>query len=115
MRPPIVGSLRWGLFTGLALCGCLLVCGCTPLGQWVRNGFKVGPNYGTPQAAVADDWIDRGNLRVIDPQHPVYIAVSAASLATRAVSPAAALAGAPFYYIAITAGISADAAAWWCL
>jgi NodT family efflux transporter outer membrane factor (OMF) lipoprotein len=32
--------------------------GCTPLGEYVRNGFKVGPNYQKPPAPVADDWID---------------------------------------------------------
>src|SRR5262245_10612082 len=32
--------------------------GCTPLGEYVRNGFKVGPNYQKPPAPVADNWID---------------------------------------------------------
>ena len=33
--------------------------GCrTSLRQWVRNGFKVGPNYARPTAEVAEDWLD---------------------------------------------------------
>jgi NodT family efflux transporter outer membrane factor (OMF) lipoprotein len=38
--------------------------GCTPLREYVRNGFKVGPNYSTPPAPVADDWIDACDKRV---------------------------------------------------
>src|SRR5262249_31374443 len=47
-------KLSVGLFVGVLLAP----CGCTSLPQWVQNGFKVGPNYGKPPAAVADDWID---------------------------------------------------------
>src|SRR5437899_4438750 len=36
----------------------LPLCGCTPLGEYVRNGFKVGPNYGKPPAPAATDWMD---------------------------------------------------------
>src|ERR1017187_3588823 len=32
--------------------------GCTSFGDYVRNGFKVGPNYQKPPAPVASDWID---------------------------------------------------------
>jgi NodT family efflux transporter outer membrane factor (OMF) lipoprotein len=32
--------------------------GCAGLGQWCHNGFKVGPNYSTTAATVADSWID---------------------------------------------------------
>src|SRR5262245_36186627 len=41
-----------------------LVCGCTPLGEYVRNGFKVGPNYSKAPAPVARDWIDAADKRV---------------------------------------------------
>src|SRR5690349_2974732 len=34
------------LLSGLASC------------RWLANGFKVGPNYEQPEAAVAADWID---------------------------------------------------------
>ncbi len=34
-------------------------CGCTSLQDYVHNGFKVGPNYCAPPAAVAKHWIDQ--------------------------------------------------------
>jgi NodT family efflux transporter outer membrane factor (OMF) lipoprotein len=39
-------------------------CGCTPLREYVHNGFKVGPNYCKPVAPVAADWIDAGDVRI---------------------------------------------------
>jgi outer membrane protein TolC len=42
----------------------LLVNGCTPLTEFVHNGFKVGPNYQRPPAPLAPAWIDAGNPRV---------------------------------------------------
>ncbi len=42
----------------------LLACGCG-LTQWSHNGFKVGPDYCPPSVAVADNWIDRDDPRVI--------------------------------------------------
>jgi NodT family efflux transporter outer membrane factor (OMF) lipoprotein len=47
------------LVTAVVLSGC-----CTPWREYVRNGFKVGPNYGKPPAPVAKDWIDAGDRRV---------------------------------------------------
>ena len=49
--------LRWSLILSLFL---LLVVstGCTGWREYVGNGFKVGPNYCRPGAAVADQWID---------------------------------------------------------
>jgi NodT family efflux transporter outer membrane factor (OMF) lipoprotein len=32
--------------------------------EWVRNGFKVGPNYARPPAPVADAWIQAGDPNV---------------------------------------------------
>jgi NodT family efflux transporter outer membrane factor (OMF) lipoprotein len=32
--------------------------GCTGLGEYVSNGFKVGPNYRRPAVPVANQWID---------------------------------------------------------
>ncbi|HUT90776.1 MAG TPA: efflux transporter outer membrane subunit [Thermoguttaceae bacterium] len=44
---------------GVALALALLATGCTTgPGEWIRNGFKVGPNYCRPRAPVADQWID---------------------------------------------------------
>src|SRR5213082_2436290 len=41
----------------------LLNSGCVTTGplDWVRNGFKVGPNYCRPLAPVAADWIQAGD------------------------------------------------------
>ena len=41
-----------------------LLNGCTPCKEYVANGFKVGPNYGSPPAPVAKEWIDAGDKRV---------------------------------------------------
>lgn len=48
----------------------LLHCGYVTAGplQWVRNGFKVGPNYCKPPAPVADQWIEASDPRVQGPQ-----------------------------------------------
>ena len=32
--------------------------GCTSLRRWAGQGFRVGPDYGTPPAPVAEEWID---------------------------------------------------------
>src|SRR2546427_4521423 len=38
--------------------------GCTSIGEYVRNGFKVGPNYQKPPAPVASEWIDSASRGV---------------------------------------------------
>lgn len=38
--------------------------GCTSLSHWWDNGFKVGPEYYRPLAAVSEGWIDQGDSRV---------------------------------------------------
>src|SRR5271163_1472824 len=53
-------GLQGILFIALAMC----CCGCTSLSEYVHNGFKVGPNYQTPDAAVAGNWIDASDKRV---------------------------------------------------
>ncbi|MCG6156335.1 efflux transporter outer membrane subunit [Rubinisphaera margarita] len=41
------------------------LCGCqTGFRQYIKNGFKVGPNYRRPVAPVANDWIDYADPRV---------------------------------------------------
>jgi outer membrane protein TolC len=40
------------------------VGGCTSLKDYIHNGFKVGPNYATPPAPVAEHWIDEADKRV---------------------------------------------------
>ena len=54
---------RVGLWLA-ALCLALLGSGCTPLAEFVRNGFKVGPNYQRPPAPLAPAWIDAANPQV---------------------------------------------------
>jgi NodT family efflux transporter outer membrane factor (OMF) lipoprotein len=51
------------LFVGFGALA-LLVCGCTPIGEYIHNGFKVGPNYHKPPAPVAAAWIDAADVRV---------------------------------------------------
>jgi NodT family efflux transporter outer membrane factor (OMF) lipoprotein len=49
------------------LIGAAVMCmpGCTtPLSQWVRNGFKVGPNHVRPKAAVSPAWVEEADSRV---------------------------------------------------
>ncbi len=41
-----------------------LACGCTTLGEYVHNGFKVGPNYAPPSAPTSPGWIDAADPRV---------------------------------------------------
>jgi NodT family efflux transporter outer membrane factor (OMF) lipoprotein len=42
----------------------LAASGCTSPIEYVRNGFKVGPNYHGAQASVAPHWIDETDTRV---------------------------------------------------
>ena len=57
---------RWGHWQALlATVGTsILPTGCTPLSEYVHNGFKVGPNYHRPPAPVAQTWIDADDPRV---------------------------------------------------
>ncbi len=57
-------SLRFALFSTLLPCLCLTVTGCTSLQQWCDNGFKVGPNYHRPPAAVSEVWLEANDPRV---------------------------------------------------
>jgi NodT family efflux transporter outer membrane factor (OMF) lipoprotein len=38
--------------------------GCTPLSEFVNNGFKVGPDYRRPPAPLESQWIDAADPRV---------------------------------------------------
>jgi len=53
------------VLAGIAL-ACLIIAatGCTRLGQWVNNGFKVGPNYESPAGPVSEAWVDQADPRV---------------------------------------------------
>jgi outer membrane protein TolC len=43
----------------------VLSTGCTGLGRWACQGFKVGPEYLRPPAPIADEWIDFENPDVL--------------------------------------------------
>src|SRR5581483_2567590 len=43
----------------------LVAGGCTTFGEWVHNGFKVGPSYHAPPAAVATTWIDSVDRHIV--------------------------------------------------
>jgi NodT family efflux transporter outer membrane factor (OMF) lipoprotein len=63
-RPQLESIARvWTCLVGFALFA-ILICGCTSAREYVRNGFKVGPNYGRPPAPVANDWIDSNDQRL---------------------------------------------------
>jgi NodT family efflux transporter outer membrane factor (OMF) lipoprotein len=68
---PIKLSMRTVVFLRkIGFQSCLLIalaigfCGCTSLTEYIQNGFKVGPNYRTPDAAVANNWIEASDKRV---------------------------------------------------
>jgi NodT family efflux transporter outer membrane factor (OMF) lipoprotein len=42
----------------------LALAGCAAPRAWWANGWKVGPNYCPPPAAVAEDWIDAADVRL---------------------------------------------------
>ncbi len=43
----------------------LAMAGCNSTRQWWQNGFKVGPDYCTPAAPVADQWMDTADQSVV--------------------------------------------------
>ena len=57
---PFSHSRAWGTATSLLATGAIALssAGCTSPGEYIRNGFKVGPNYKKPPAPVASEWID---------------------------------------------------------
>src|SRR5262245_21533019 len=69
---PRPGLLRSLVITGL-MSLVLLSGGCVTTGplEWVRNGLKVGPNYGRPPAPVADGWIEARDPNV-QSSYPQY-------------------------------------------
>jgi len=54
---PLLAAITWAaMFVFLG--------GCTSPREYVRNGFKVGPNYCGIAANAAERWIDDGDARV---------------------------------------------------
>lgn len=55
--------LRLTYLAAVALLAIALT-GCTSFSEYVRNGFKVGPNYCPVAAPVANNWIDASDVRI---------------------------------------------------
>jgi NodT family efflux transporter outer membrane factor (OMF) lipoprotein len=64
-RPRVCGS---GAPLLLVMFLLALSTGCTSCREYFANGFKVGPNYCTPAAPVAQQWLDQGNPAISDGQ-----------------------------------------------
>ena len=60
------GATRMPLALAMLAVSSLSFAGCITTGphQWLQNGLKVGPEYGTPPAPVATDWIQAGDPHV---------------------------------------------------
>ena len=58
------------LFALVMAAAALSAGGCTGVGQYLRNGLKVGPNYCPPDASVAEHWIDESDRRVRSDAEP---------------------------------------------
>ncbi len=60
------GATQTPLALAMLAVSSLAFAGCITTGphQWLQNGLKVGPEYGTPPAPVATDWIQAGDPRV---------------------------------------------------
>ena len=56
----------WGACMLLAaIYAMLFAAGCTSVRDYVRQGFKVGPEYSPAEACVAPHWIDEADSRVV--------------------------------------------------
>src|SRR5262245_49949202 len=63
-EPAVAGWRQRRVCWLLGACAVLSLAGCTSFPEYVRNGFKVGPNFTKPPAPVAQDWIDAGDVRI---------------------------------------------------
>ena len=61
-RNAVENAPRLRLVAGVMLLA--VTAGCTSWSDYIRNGFKVGPNYCPPAAPVADHWIDDASPNV---------------------------------------------------
>jgi len=48
-----------------------MLSGCTSLSRWWENGFKVGPNYTEPHAAVSESWESTNDPCIRGDQEPL--------------------------------------------
>jgi NodT family efflux transporter outer membrane factor (OMF) lipoprotein len=71
---PVYPKYGSGFVRLLMLATSLLACGaCTSPREYLRNGFKVGPNFTPPMAQVEEHWIDQADVRVRDQSDvPLY-------------------------------------------
>jgi NodT family efflux transporter outer membrane factor (OMF) lipoprotein len=62
----LLGPRLGGSVAKIGLACVLLSSGCVTTGplDYIRNGFKVGPNYCRPPAPVAEQWIETGSPNV---------------------------------------------------
>lgn len=60
----MVGSCGRRVAAAILATALLSTTGCTGLRDYVRNGFKVGPNYCPPAADTAEHWIDESDVRL---------------------------------------------------
>src|ERR1043165_7449940 len=73
--PTRIGNNSWcsrlkrGLGTASLAGAVLFGSGCTVTGplEWIKNGFKVGPNYSRPPAPVGEEWIEGKDPRTQGP------------------------------------------------
>jgi len=56
-------TCRFALASVMAIA--VMLTGCMTPGEYIRNGYKVGPNYRRPVAPVAGEWIDIADARLI--------------------------------------------------
>ncbi|HEV3298953.1 MAG TPA: efflux transporter outer membrane subunit [Planctomycetaceae bacterium] len=63
-RTPGASRSAGPTWSSICLMLAALICGCTGPGEYIHNGFKVGPNYCPPGAPVAQTWIDVADKRV---------------------------------------------------
>ncbi|MGQ9663404.1 MAG: efflux transporter outer membrane subunit [Kiritimatiellia bacterium] len=59
----VASMLRNG-WPWMAVLAAVTLTGCTSPGEYIRNRFKVGPDYSPPPAPTAEHWIDTADARL---------------------------------------------------
>jgi NodT family efflux transporter outer membrane factor (OMF) lipoprotein len=63
-RSTTVGPQRSAIWGAASLLLVVSLAGCSNMREWWSNGFKVGPNYCSTKASVADSWIEASDPRL---------------------------------------------------
>jgi NodT family efflux transporter outer membrane factor (OMF) lipoprotein len=63
-RSTTVGPRRSAVWKAAWLVLAVSLAGCSNMREWWSNGFKVGPNYCTAKASVAESWIEASDPRL---------------------------------------------------